>query len=219
MALVRKVANKLHMCMDFTNLNATCPKDLYPFPNIEHVIDGSLGYRMLSFTDTYYGYNQIWIDPLDDLKMAFMSNHDNYDYISMPFGLKNSSSTYQRLIDLMFSHQIRENLEVYVDDMIIKTFEECSHTVDLEDILQFVKKYNIRLNIAKFSFGVQAGKFIGFMLKKRVIEFNPYKCMAVIKMRNPSLMSRKYNNLQVVLPSYLASSLVRARRISSSFPP
>lgn len=181
MELVRKVANKLRMCMDFTNLNATCHKDPYSFMNIEHVIDGSLGYHMLSFMNAYYGYNQIWIDPLDAPKMDFMSNHDNYDYNAMPFGLKNASSTYQWLMYVMFSHHIRKNLEVYVDDMIVKTFEEYSHAADLEDVLQSVKKYNMRLNIAKFSCGVQAEKFIGFMLKNRGIESNPYKRMTFIK--------------------------------------
>lgn len=79
-------------------MDATCPKESYPKLNINQLIDGSSYYKTLSFMDTYSGYNQIKIDPMDTPKMTFMSNHGNYSYNTMPFGLKNISVTYQILI-------------------------------------------------------------------------------------------------------------------------
>lgn len=87
----------------------------------------------------------------------------------MPFDFKNVGATYQRLMNVVFFHQIEKNLEVYVDDMIVKIVKYHSHAVDLEDVLQSVKKHNMRLNPANFSFKVQAGMFLGFILTKRSI--------------------------------------------------
>jgi hypothetical protein len=89
-------------------------------------------------------------------------------------------------MDRVFAQQIGNNLEVYIDDMVVMTPEEGDHSKDLAEILSSVRKYNMRLNPAKCSFGVQAGMFLGFMLTKRGIEANPEKCQAIIKMRSPA---------------------------------
>ncbi|PNX87219.1 gag-pol polyprotein [Trifolium pratense] len=159
--MVKKANGKWRMCVDFTDLNKACPKDPYSLPNIDRLIDGASGCKMLSFMDAYSGYNQIKMNPTDAPHTAFMSNTCNYFYNVMPFGLKNAGATYQRLMDRVFSEQIGKNLEVYIDDMVVKTSEENQHGEDLLDILKSVRKYNMRLNPAKCSFGVQAGKFLG----------------------------------------------------------
>lgn len=111
---------------------------------------------MLSFTNAYSGYNHIRFDPLDAPKITFMLNHDNNNYYNvMPFVLKNNGATSQRLMDVVLAHQIRRNIEVYVDDMIVKIMEGHSHTDDLKDILQSAMRYDMHLNPAKSSFGVQ----------------------------------------------------------------
>jgi len=117
---------------------------------------------------------------------AFMTNNKNYHYGVMSFALRNVGATFQRCMDTIFSRQIRRNLEVYNDDLVAKTKEEGNHTEDLEEILGQVRKYNMRLNSAKCSFGVQAGNFLGFLLTKRGIEADPDKCQAIIDMRSPS---------------------------------
>jgi hypothetical protein len=89
-------------------------------------------------------------------------------------------------MDRVFAQQIGRNLEVYIDDMVVKTLEGGSHSTDLAEILSSVRKYDMRLNPAKCSFGVQAGKFLGFMLTRRGIEANPEKCQAIINMRSPT---------------------------------
>ncbi|PNX91900.1 gag-pol polyprotein [Trifolium pratense] len=117
--MVKKANGKWRMCVDFTDLNKACPKDPYPLPNIDRLIDGASGCRMLSFMDAYSGYNQIKMSPVDAPHTAFMSNTCNYFYNVMPFGLKNAGATYQRLMDRVFSEQIGKNLEVYIDDMVV----------------------------------------------------------------------------------------------------
>jgi hypothetical protein len=184
--MVKKANGKWRMCVDFTDLNIACQKDPYPLPNIDKLIDGASGYKILSFMDAYSGYNQIMMNPAEAPHTTFMTNTCNYFCNVMPFGLKNAGATYPRLMDRVFSEQIGKNVEVYIDDMVVKTTEDGEHDKDLGDILASVRKYNMRLNPAKCSFGVQSGKFLGFMLTNRGIEANPHKCQAIIDMRSPT---------------------------------
>ena len=80
--------------MDFTNLNKACPKDSYPFPNIDHLMDSTSGFGVLSFKDTFTGYNQISMHPNDEDKIAFVTDDGIYCYRVMPFELKNAGVTY-----------------------------------------------------------------------------------------------------------------------------
>ena len=172
--------------MDYTDLNMAFPKDPYLLLNIDYLIDNALGFRTLSFMDAYSSYNKIKMDPLDAPKTTFMTNNKNYNYEVLPFGLKNAGATFQRSMDTIFAKHIGRNLEVYIDDLVVKTKEEDSHTEDLREILQQVRDYNMRLNPAKCTFGVQEGKFLGFLLTRREIEANPDKCQAIINMRSPA---------------------------------
>lgn len=186
--LVKKASGKWRMCVDYTDLNMACPKDPYPLPSIDHLIDNASGYKTLSFMDAYSGYNQIKMDPLDAPKTAFMTNQKNYHYRVMSFGLRNAGATFQRSMDTIFSKQIGRNLEVYIDDLVVKTSENQSHSDDLKEIFQQIRKFSMRLNPTKCTFGVQAGKFLGFLLTKKGIEANPDKCQAIINMRNPCII-------------------------------
>ena len=184
--LVKKSNGKWRMCTDFTDLNKVCPKDPYPLPSIDALVDGTSGYQVLSFMDAYSGYNQIRMHPLDAPKTAFMTETSNFYNITMPFGLKNTGSTYQRMMDEVFAEQIGKTIEVYMDDMVVKTSSFDAHYRDLQEVFDIMRKYNIRLNPEKCSFGVLGGKFLGFMITHRGIEANPDKCRAVMEMRSPS---------------------------------
>src|ERR1051325_10307850 len=126
------------------------------------------------------------MNPADASKTAFMTERKNFYYRVMPFGLKNAGTTYQRLMDMVFAPQIGRNIEVYVDDMVIKTTSGADHVTDIRETFAAVRKFNMRLNPDKCTFGVQAGKFLGFMLTNRGIEANPDKCQAIIDMRSPT---------------------------------
>ena len=93
----------------------------------------------------------------------------------MPFGLKNAGATYQRLVNRMFIGQIRKNMEVYVDDMLVKSKTAYNHVSDLKECFEILRKYNMRLNPQKCTFGVVLGKFLGFIVNTRGIEENPEK--------------------------------------------
>nr|KYP51935.1 Retrovirus-related Pol polyprotein from transposon 297 family [Cajanus cajan] len=182
--MVRKANGKWRMCTDYTDLNKACPKDAYPLPHIDVLVDRAAGHQRLSFLDAYSGYNQIPMYPSDEEKMAFITDSANFCYRVMPFGLRNAGATYQRLMNKIFQKQIGTCLEVYVDDMVIKSTSASDHLKDLGTIFEEVRRHHMRLNPAKCTFGVAGGKFLGFMLSNRGIEANPDKCQAIINMQS-----------------------------------
>nr|KYP44698.1 Retrovirus-related Pol polyprotein from transposon 297 family [Cajanus cajan] len=174
--MVKKPNGKWRMCTDYTNLNKACPKDAYPLPNIDRLVDGASGHKLLTFLDAYSGYNQIRMYPQDEVNTAFITDSANYCYQVMPFRLKNAGATYQRLMDKVFKEQIGKNLEVYVDDMVVKSNDLCAHKGDLMEVFHQLWKHDMRLNPEKCVFGIAGAKFLGFMLSTRGIEANPDKC-------------------------------------------
>ena len=95
-----------------------------------------------------------------------------YCYKAMPFGLKNTRATYQRLVNKMFSKQIRRHMEMYTDDMLVKSKEESAHLDDLQEMFTTLRQYQMKLNPSKCTFGVASGKFLGLMVSQRMCE--PY---------------------------------------------
>ena len=103
----------------------------------------------------------------------------------MPFGLKNARATYQRLMNKMFAHQLGRNVQVYVNDMLVKTERENDHLCDLQETFNTLRSYNMKLNPSKCVFGVTAGKFLGFMVSQKGIEVNPEKVRAILELEPP----------------------------------
>ena len=129
----------------------------------------------MSFLDAFQGYNQIPL-ALEDLEnTSFITPIGNYHYKVMPFGLKNVGSTYQRIMTRMFEPQLGKNIEVYIDDMVVKSRVVFEHVKDLINIFEILRKHKLRLNASKCSFGVGSGKFLGYMVTYRGIEVNPDK--------------------------------------------
>ena len=118
--------------------------------------------------------------------MAFITLMANYCYKVMPFGLKNAGATYQRLMNKVFMELIGSLMEVYIDDMLIKTKEEGGLLSDLKVVFGRLRQHNMRLNPHKCTFAVAARKFLGFMLTHRGIKANPDKCRAILEMRSPT---------------------------------
>ena len=174
------------MCVDYTDLNKACPKYSYTLPNINHLVDNASGFGMLSFGDAFSEYNQVKMHLDEEEKMAFITNEGLYCYWVMPFRLKNAGATYQRMMNTVFFKQIRKNMKVYVDDILIKCSESQQHQKDLEETFKTLRWYNMWLNPKKCVFDVKAEKFLGFMLIERGIEANPTKCRAIIDMKSPT---------------------------------
>jgi hypothetical protein len=129
--LVKKSNGKWRMCIDFTDLNKAYPKDSFPLPQIDMLVNSTAGHRLLSFMDTFSGYNQIRMHPADQEKTAFITDQGIYCYQVMPFGLKNAGATFQRLMNKMFREQIGRNMEVYLDDILVKSVLSIDHVGDL----------------------------------------------------------------------------------------
>ena len=184
--LVKKTNGKWRLCIDFTDINKACPKDSFPLPRIDLIVDATAGHKLLSFMDAFSDYNQISMDPNDQEKTSFVIAQGTYCYWVMPFGLKNAGATYQRLVNRMFQKQIGATMEVYIDDMLVKSTPAGLHIAHLSEAFQILRKYNMKLNPAKCAFGVSAGKFLGFIVNHRGIEANPDKIKALLDMSSPS---------------------------------
>ncbi|XP_017250742.1 uncharacterized protein LOC108221371 [Daucus carota subsp. sativus] len=136
--------------------------------------------------DAYSGYNHIPMYEPDQEHTSFITDRGLYCYIGMPFGLINAGATYQRLVNMMFKDQIGKTMEVYVDDMFFKSKKADDHVSHLSDMFEILRKYRMKLNPQKCVFGVESGKFLGFMVNHRGIEANPAKIKALLDMKSPT---------------------------------
>ena len=152
------------MCVDYTDLNDACPKNSFPLPRIDQIVDASIGHGMLSFLDAFSGYHQIPMYPPDAKKRSFITPHGLFCYNAMPFGLKNVGATYQRLVIKMFRPLLSKTMEVYIDDMLIKSKERPDHANHLQQVFDLLRTYGMKLNPAKCAFGISVGQFLGFMM-------------------------------------------------------
>ena len=124
----------------------------------------------MSFLEAFQGYHQIPLALDDQEKTAFVTPIGNYHYKVMPFGLKNAGSTYQRMMTRMFESLLGKNMEIYIDDMVVKSKKVSEHLGDLQVFFEILRSYKLRLNASKCSFGVGSGKFLGYMVTHRGIE-------------------------------------------------
>jgi Reverse transcriptase (RNA-dependent DNA polymerase). len=184
--LVQKKTGQWRMCVDYTDLNKSCPKDPFGLPRIDQVVDSTAGCELLSFLDCYSGYHQIRLKESDCLKTSFITPFGAYCYITMPFGLKNAGATYQRMIQRCFSTQIGRNVEAYVDDVVVKTKQKDDLISDLEETFASIRAFRMKLNPEKCTFGVPSGKLLGFMVSHRGIQANPERVNAILNMKPPS---------------------------------
>uniref|UniRef100_A0A2N9HBT4 Reverse transcriptase domain-containing protein n=1 Tax=Fagus sylvatica TaxID=28930 RepID=A0A2N9HBT4_FAGSY len=175
---VPKKDGKVRMCVDYRDLNRASPKDNFPLPHIDTLVDNTATNVVFSFMDGFSGYNQIKMAEEDKSKTAFITHWGTFVYDVMPFGLKNAGATYQRAMVTLFHDMIHHEIEVYVDDMIAKSRTAQDHLTDLRKLFQRLKKYQLRLNPNKCAFGVTSGKLLGFIVSGRGIEIDPAKLTA-----------------------------------------
>ena len=119
--VVQKKSSNQRVCIEFTDLNKACPKDSFPLPHIDMLVDTTAGDELISFMEAVWGYNQILMHPDDQEKMAFITKRGIFCYKVMPFGLKNAGATSQRLVNQTFADYLGDTMEVYIDDMLIKS--------------------------------------------------------------------------------------------------
>ena len=109
------------MWVDYMSLNKACPKDPFPLPCIDQVVDSTSRCKTLSFLDAYSEYHQIAMKESDQLMTSFITPFGSFCYVTMPFGLKNGGATYQRCMIKCFGDLIGQTIETYIDDIVVKS--------------------------------------------------------------------------------------------------
>ncbi|GKB72000.1 reverse transcriptase domain-containing protein [Tanacetum coccineum] len=159
--------------------------DCYPLPEIDWKVESLCGYPFKCFLDAYKGYHQIQMAESDEEKTAFHTSQGVYCYTKMPFGLKNAGATYQRLVDKAFDSQVGQNMEVYVDDLVIKSHTEEEMIRDINETFQTLRRINMKLNPKKCTFGAREGMFLGYMISPEGIKPCPEKIEVVLQLPSP----------------------------------
>jgi hypothetical protein len=184
--IVPKANGKLRMCIDYTSLNKACPKDPYPLRRIDQIVDSTCGCDLLSFLDAYSGFHQIQMSRQDRKHTAFLTVDGLYCYVVMPYCLKNALPTFVQAMSKTFGDLIRDRVQVYVDDIVVKTKRGSTFVEDLTLVFDKLLATRTKLNPDKCVFGVSAGKLLGFLVSHWGIEANPEKIKAIEAMRPPA---------------------------------
>ncbi|GAA0139426.1 hypothetical protein LIER_35087 [Lithospermum erythrorhizon] len=135
------------MCTDFTSLNKACPKDFYLLPCLGRLVDRSAGHEVFDFMNASRGYHQIKMLPEDEEKTTFMTEYDLYCWRVMPLGLKNAEAIYQRMVNAIFEPQIGRNMEIYADDMLVKSKMRGEHLKNFRETFARLRDSKMKLNL------------------------------------------------------------------------
>jgi hypothetical protein len=152
------------MCIDYTSLNKACPKDKYPLPRIWQIVDSTASCELLSFLNAYSGYHQIGLTIDDEEKTAFITSFAIFCYTKMAFGLKNGGATYKKCVHTILEGQIGQNIEAYIDDIVVKSEKRGDLLDDLKEIFDNLRKFKMMLNLKKCVFDVSSGKLLDYMI-------------------------------------------------------
>jgi len=176
------------VCIDFRDLNQATLMDECSMPVAEMLVDSAAGFEYLSMLDSYSGYNKIFIAEVDVSKTAFSCPGflGCYEWIVMPFGLKNVGACYQRAMNSMFHDFIGKFMQVYIDDIVVKSSYEKDHLDHLRQSFERMRKFGLKMNPLKCAFGVRAGGFLGFVVHKKGIEINQNKTKVILETKAPS---------------------------------
>jgi hypothetical protein len=164
------------MCVDYTDLNKACKKDPFRLPQIDQVMDSIASCSLLSLLDCYSGYHQIPLKVEDQIKTSFITSFGAFYYTSMSFRLKSAGATYQRSIQWCLHSQLRRNIEAYIDDVVVKTQKDEGLISDLAETFDNLRKFKMKLNPEKCTFGVPSGKLLGYIVSHRAIARTQGRC-------------------------------------------
>ncbi|CAN6704108.1 unnamed protein product [Malus baccata var. baccata] len=186
--VLKAITKAVRCCFDYKNINSATPKDEYPMPMADLSIDAVAKHKVLSFMDENAGYNQIKMAQEDIHKTTFRcTGHVGaYEYLVMPFGLKNTGATYQRAMNAIFHDLIGHNMEVYIDDIVVKSKIEEQHLIDLRQALTRMRIHKLKMNPNKCAFGIRAGNLLGFLVHQRGVEVDKNKSRAIMESPSPT---------------------------------
>ena len=184
---VMKKIGKLRVFVGFRDLNATTSKDMSVMLIIDMLVDSITNNELLSFMDCFFGYNQILIAVDDISKTAFrcLGSLGMFEWLVMPFGLKNAGATYQRAMNAIFHDMLSHHMEIYINDIVVKSKKVTKHVNHLRKSLERMRLHQLKLNPLKCAFRVQAENFLGFLVYQRGVEVNQNKAKAIISAKAP----------------------------------
>jgi hypothetical protein len=179
----KKNTNKIQVRIDFRNLNKTTPKDEYPMPIADMLINNASGHRIITISDGNASYYQIFTTDEDMSKTTFRCPGfiHLFEWVVMTFNLKNAGATYQMTMNLIFHDLLGIILEIYIDDVVVKSDSMDNHLPDLRLALERMRQYRLKINPLKYAFGVSDGKFLGFIIHENGIEIDPTKIESINK--------------------------------------
>jgi hypothetical protein len=185
-----------------------CPKDNFPTPFVDQIVDDCANSEIFSLVDGFFGYNQINIAPEDQHKTAFVCPWGTFAYRKLPFGLKNVGTTFQRAMYYAF-HDIKHIVQPYLDDLPTHSLRRVDHPTHLRAIFVRCRFYRIRLNPHKCIFCVESGRLLGFIVSRQGIRVDPIKVEAILNLPPPSSLHQlqslqgKANCLRRFIPNYV----------------
>nr|GFB48038.1 reverse transcriptase domain-containing protein [Tanacetum cinerariifolium] len=152
-------------------------------------------------------------------KMAFHTNHEVYCYTKMPFGLKNIGVTYQQLVDKAFDIQVGQNIEVYIDDLVIKSHTEIKMLRDIDETYRTLQKINMKVNPKKCTFRAGEGMFLGYMISPEGIKSCPDKTEAMLRLPSPRTIKevQSLNEKLANLNRFLSKSMEKSLPLFKTF--
>ena len=156
-----------------------------PMPIADMLVDAAAGYKVISFMDGNAGYNQIFMAEEDIHKTTFRcpGHLSLFEWVVMTFGLKNAGATYQRAMNYIFHELIGKIVEIYIDDVVVKSKGHQEHLADLRKDLECTRRHGLKMNPNKCAFGVSAGQFLGFMVHERGIKISQKTILAIDKLK------------------------------------
>jgi hypothetical protein len=176
---IDKKQGTIRVCMDFHDLNKACPKDNFPTPFIDQILDECVGSEAFSFMDGFSGYNQIQTNPKDQHKTIFICPWGTFAYRKMPFGLKNAGATFQRAMNFSFQ-DLKHIVEAYLDDLVAHSRKRADHVTHLRLVFERCHYYRIRLNPHKCIFCVKSSRLLGFLVFETRIMVDPLKVEEIL---------------------------------------
>jgi hypothetical protein len=189
---IQKKDGRWWVCVDFRDLNRATPKDEYPMPIAEMLINVAAGNKILSFMDGNAGYNQIFMASEDIHKTAFRvpGAVGLFEYVVMTFGLKNAGATYQCAMNYIYHDLIGKLVEIYIDNVVVKSTSTGGALEDLCQVFEWTKRFRLKMNPKKCAFGVSAGQFLGFLVHEWGVDIG-LKSQEVVRTMVPPTMKRE----------------------------
>jgi hypothetical protein len=204
---IDKKGGSIRVYVDYRDINKACPKDNFPTPFVDQIVDDCAGSEIFSLMDGFSGYNQINITFEDQHKTDFICPWGTFTYKKLPFGLKNAGATFQRAMSYAF-HDIKHIVQPYLDDLSTHSLRRVDHPTHLRAIFVRCRFYRICLNPHKCVFCVKSDRLLGFIVSRHGIWVDPIKVEVILNLPPPSSLRQlqslqgKANFLLRFIPNY-----------------